>query len=203
MNYQKIDKLNKLYFTCQDVTNTFSITPRSANVLCNRYVKNGSFVRLKRNFYTLNDKWKTLNENDLFFLANMLQVPSYISLSTALSYYQITTQLQQNIIESIAVNRTTKIEIGKQVFSYTKINRQLYFSFVKLDNFFIATKEKAFLDAIYLVSFNKYELDFAAIDFAKLDKKIIKKLVKKYPLRTANYLETLEKYGRVKKTRTF
>ena len=193
MNYQKLEKINKLYFTCQDVANTFGINPRSANVFCNRYVKNGYFVRLKRNFYTLNEKWKTLTEKDLYFLANLLQVPSYISLSTALSYYQITTQLQQNFIESIAINRTTKIEIGKQVFSYTKINRRLYFSFVKLDNFFIATKEKAFLDAVYLASFNKYELDFSAIDFAKLDKKIIKKLVKKYPLRTVTYLEKIWK----------
>jgi predicted transcriptional regulator of viral defense system len=193
MNYQKLEKLNKLYFTCQDVANNFGINPRSANVLCNRYVKNGSFVRLKRNFYILNEKWKTLTEKDLYFLANILQVPSYISLSTALSYYQITTQLQQNFVESIAINRTLKLDIDSQVFSYTKIKRKLYFGFVKLDNFFIATKEKAFLDAIYLVSFNKYELDFSAIDFAKLDKKIIKKLVKKYPLRTAVYLEKLWK----------
>jgi len=192
MNYQKLEKINKLYFTCQDIANIFGINLPSANVLCNRYVKNGSFVRLKRNFYLLNQKWKNLTEKDLYFLANMLQVPSYISLSSALSYYQITTQFQQNFIESIALNRTAKIEVGNQVFSYTKINPKLYFGFVKLDNFFIATKEKAFLDTIYLVSFNKCALDFSAIDFAKLDKKIIKKLVKKYPLRTVNYLEALE-----------
>ncbi|MFH0948049.1 MAG: hypothetical protein V1833_03525 [Elusimicrobiota bacterium] len=193
MNQQKLESLNRLYFTCKDVASVFDISYGSARVSCSRYVKNGYFVRLKRNFYVLAEKWKTLTEKDFYFVANMFQVPSYISLSSALSYYDVTTQIQQNFIESVAIKRTIKKEIGKQIFNYTKISPKLYFGFMKINNFFISTKEKALLDAVYLSSLNRYNLDISAIDLNKLDKRIIKKWLKKYPAKTISYMEKIWK----------
>jgi predicted transcriptional regulator of viral defense system len=51
MKYNDIKKINKLYFTYQDVAKILSISEDSARVLCTRYVKQKYLIRLKRNFY--------------------------------------------------------------------------------------------------------------------------------------------------------
>ena len=77
----------KLYFTLDDVAQHFKLQPASARVLCSRYARQGVLVRVKKNIYTTIWKWESLTRLDLFKIANVLQVPSYISLMTALSYY--------------------------------------------------------------------------------------------------------------------
>ncbi len=53
-----------------------------------------------------------------------------------------------------------------------------------MDDIFIATKEKAFLDAMYLYSFGKYSFDLDSIDLSKLDVKKIDELLKNFPEKT-------------------
>ena len=110
----------------------------------------------------------------------------------ALSYYEITTQVQRGVIESVCVKRTLKKTIENIEFNYFyKINRNLYFDFLKKDDFFIASKEKAFVDAVYLYSFGKYSFDFDSIDISKLDMKRIKKIIKNFPERTKQTLKKI------------
>jgi len=72
-------------------------------VLCSRYVGRGLFVRVKKDFYVLEENWRRLSEKDLFRLANHLQVPSYVSLGSALSFYGVSTQVRRNRVESVAL----------------------------------------------------------------------------------------------------
>ena len=58
--------------------------------------------------------------------------------------------------------------------------------------FFIAGPGKAFLDAVYLLSFGRYSFDWSSIDKNKLDLNILKKEIKKFPLRTKRLLEKYE-----------
>ena len=125
----------------------------------------------------------------MFFLANRLQVPSYISLGTALSFHGITTQIQQGFFESIAITRTKTIEVKSVQFEYTKIQKNLYFGFTKEKDFFIASPEKAFLDSLYLMSLGRYRLDIDSLDIAKLSKKGLKELVQVFPPATKKLLE--------------
>ena len=196
MNYSKIKKLNKLYFTCRDISRTLGISPESSRVTATRMVKSGVIIRIKRNIYVLSERWDSLSLEDSFILANLLQVPSYISLMTALSYYEVTTQLQRDFVESVAYYRTKLIEINKNSFNYSKINKNLYFGFLKSKGFFIASAEKAFLDAFYLMSLKKYSFDITSIDFNKLNMARIKVMAKKYPSLTRRLLV---KYGYIKK----
>ena len=125
-------------------------------------------------------------------MANLIQSPSYISLVTALEYYQITTQMQREYFESIGLKRSKQVEIEAGVFIFAKIQPSLYFGFGRKDGFFIATPEKAFLDAVYLTSLGRYNFDSAAIDFSKLDERLIREHAKKFPLKTQKYLERYE-----------
>lgn len=197
MNYTKIKLLNKLYFSYRDISRAFGISAGSGRVAASRLVKSGEIIRVKRDFYILSQRWSSFSLEDRFILANLLQVPSYISLMTALSYYEITTQLQRDFIESVGYYRTKLVEVKESSFNYSKINRKLYFGFAKIKGFFIATPEKAFLDAIYLKSLKKYNFDLTSVDPGKLNMKRIKLISGKYPLLTR---KLLLKYGYLKKT---
>ncbi|MFA6142875.1 MAG: hypothetical protein WC738_06260 [Candidatus Omnitrophota bacterium] len=197
MTYPKLKKIRKLYFGYEDIARALGVTPDSAMVSASRYVAGGFLVRIKRNLYLLKERWETLSEEETFSLANLIQVPSYISLMTALSYYEITTQIQRDFIESLAIKRTKKIEISGKAFSFTRMDRALYFGFLRDNGFFIATPEKAFLDALYLMSLKKYKFDMTSIDFSKLDMSKIRIMIKLFPKKTQ---EAMKKYGHLAKT---
>ncbi len=192
MKFSKINRLDKPYFSCQDISRAFGISSGSARVAAARMVKAGEIIRLKRNHYILSQRWNSASLEDRFALANLLQVPSYISLLTALSYYEVTTQVQPGFIESVGLHRTKLIDVQGNAFNYSKINKKLYFGFVRLKGFFIADPEKAFLDAIYLKSLKKYNFDLTSLDLGKLDLDKIKRLSAQYPPLTRGLLK---KYG--------
>ncbi|HZK11976.1 MAG TPA: hypothetical protein VFD10_06465 [Atribacterota bacterium] len=181
MRYNDIKKINKLYFTYQDVAKILSITEDSARVLCSRYVKQKYLIRLKRNFYILKERWDNIAPNQRLELANILQVPSYISLMTALSFYEYTTQVQQKFIESISLYRTFTKDIEGVVFNYSRIKRDYYFGFSKKNSIFIASPEKAFIDSLYLNYLGKYNLDLSSLNLEKIDKKSCEKILERYP----------------------
>ena len=61
----------------------------------------------------------------------------------------------------------------------------------------MASPEKALVDAVYLVSFGRYALDFAAIDPGKINTNAIGKASAPYPNRTK---KLLRQYGYLKTT---
>ena len=112
MNYFKLRKLqDKLYFSVNDLAVALGITLESAKVQSSRYIKKGLFIRLKKNFYIFKTKWDALVLSDYFKIANILQVPSYVSFMTALAYYEVSTQMQQGYIESVGIKRKREFEI--------------------------------------------------------------------------------------------
>lgn len=82
-------------------------------------------------------------------IANYLVNPSYISLETALSYYEIIDQFPY-IVTSVTTKKARTYEIGTKSYSYAKIATDLFFDYQKKDNFLIASKQKAVLDYLYL-----------------------------------------------------
>ena len=197
MRHFQLRDIKKLYFGYEDIARELSISQDSARITAHRYVKQGMLIRIKRNIYILKEKWMNLDREQKFAVANIFQVPSYISLMTALDYYEITTQMQRDFIESVAVKRTIKKEIEETVLNYTKVQADVYGGFLKRRGFFIAEPEKAFLDAIYLVALGRYSLDMASIDLSKLNAEKIEHLAQNFPLRTRNFIK---KHGHFRKT---
>ena len=192
MKSLKLNKIRKLYFGYEDIARILGISAASAKVTASRYVKQGLLVRLKRNMYVLRETWNAAEREDKFLLANMGQVPSYLSLATALDYYELTTQVQRDYFESVALKRTKEIHLNGTVFRYAKVTGTLYFGFRKQKGFFIATPEKALLDSFYLMSYGRYALDISALDETRFDRGEIKRLSREFPLRTQS---KLRKYG--------
>jgi predicted transcriptional regulator of viral defense system len=192
MKLQELNKIKMLYFGYEEIARIFGISPASAKVSASRYVRQGLLLRMKKNVYVRRDVWNVAGREEKFLLVNLGQVPSYISLMTALDYYEITTQVLRDFFESVATKRTKEINLNGSVFRYAKVTETLYFGFKKEKGFFIATPEKALLDAFYLMSYGRYALDISALDRPKFDKDEIKRLSRGFPLKTRNMLK---KYG--------
>ena len=180
-NYRKLRGIQKVYFGYEEIARVLGVSFDSARVEAARFVKYGLIIRVKRNIYVLREVWNKFDREDRFLVANIIQVPSYISLMSALDYYQITTQVQQDFFESICLKRTKETSLEGVKFNYTKINPRLYFGFVKINGFFIATPEKAFLDALYLSSLGRYRFDETSLDYRKFNLNNLKEMAKKFP----------------------
>jgi predicted transcriptional regulator of viral defense system len=189
MNIIELKKIKKLYFGFEDISRVLEISPASAKVTASRYTRQGILLRLKRNMYVLRDAWDLAGREEKLRLANMGQVPSYLSLMTALDYYDITTQVQRDFFESVALKRSKEIHMNGSVFRYVKIAGNLYNTFKKERDLFIATPEKALLDAFYLMSYGRYSLDLSSLDETKLDRKEIERLSCQFPLKTKKMLK--------------
>ena len=178
MKATELSKSTKFLLGIDDIAKLLSIGRESAKVTASRYSKKGILIRIKPDIYIERTKFENLKEENLFRLANIIQTPSYISLTTALSYYSITTQQIRNFIESISFKRTKEITLKNITFNFTIVKKEFYYGFELKNNFFIASPEKALADAVYLSSLKRYNCDFSAINFKKTDKKIIGKYLK-------------------------
>jgi predicted transcriptional regulator of viral defense system len=178
-------------FSVEDIAEALKIAYPSARVAASRYVKQGILVRLKTNLYALAVRFPLFSEDELFATANLIQTPSYVSLTSALSHYNLTTQQQRGTIESIALKRTKSVDIMNIVFSYTLIRKDLYSDFELKNGFFIATPEKALADCIYLTSLKRYNCDFDAVDFKRFDMIKVNALLEKTSKRIKAYRDRL------------
>ena len=197
MRYQALTRIKSFIFGYRQIAKALSISPASARVSANRYVRQGFLIRIKRNTYVLAERWRSAAIEDKFIAANLAQVPSYVSLMTALDYYGITTQVQRDFIESIGTKRARQFTVGETILRYTKIDDGLYFGFSRQQGFFMASPEKAFLDAFYLKALGRYSFDISSINMAKLDKSELARMAKTFP---AKIRRTLKENGYITKT---
>lgn len=118
-----------------------------------RWARSGKILRLKRGVYTLPDA----NRRAPFstpWLANTLYSPSYLSLETMLSWYDMIPERVAQMT-SITTLKTAKFQNALGVFAYRHIQPRLFTGFeeTKDENgtaVLMATPEKALLDYIYL-----------------------------------------------------
>lgn len=118
-----------------------------------RYFKRRQLHKLKRGFYVSADFLEKhgLDTSYVFYLANVLRTPSYVSSWTALQYYDLTTEAILTVTSvTPKITRTYQTKAG--TFIYQSINREFFtdFSLVKgTFEFFIASPSKALFDLLY------------------------------------------------------
>jgi predicted transcriptional regulator of viral defense system len=112
----------------------------------------GYIVKLRKGWYCLPE---FLNESySSWLIANLVHSPSYISLETALSYYEVIPE-GVYMTTSVATNRPLSKEMAGQYFTYSSIRQELYMGYALLDTGFynrkvkIACMEKAIFDFFY------------------------------------------------------
>lgn len=147
--------------------------------------KKGLIERIANGVYKFSDV--ELNELKLFFIANKIYPPSYISLETSLSYYNLIPETVYNIT-SVTTKKTSRFNSKYGNFFYRKINTNLFWGYTLIQKgnltIKIAEPEKAILDYFYLhpelsnlnsVSELRLKLDQIKeiINFEKLDKYLV------------------------------
>ena len=117
-----------------------------------RWQKKGYLKKIRNGFYRL-AKTKPTSDQDLFFMANHIYSPSYVSLHSALRWYDF---IPEGVftITSVSTKKTQGIQTSDATFSYQSIRRELFFGYqlkkVRNYRFKIAKPEKAILDFLYL-----------------------------------------------------
>jgi len=192
MKISALNSISKLYFSYEELAGILGISEASARVSANRYAKQGLLIRIRRNLYILPERWHNLTTAERFSLVNLALSPSYISLLTALAYYEITTQVQPYVVESLALKRSKEISVDGFLFTFRQIRTAFFNGFDRTQGVFIASPEKALLDTLYFVSLGRYSLDRTALDTGKLDLRKLRKLAQSYPTKTRKLLTNCE-----------
>ena len=117
----------------------------TARVRINYYVKHGELHPLRRGLYAKDKSY------DIFELANKIYTPSYISFETVLAAEGIVFQKYDSVF--VASYQTRDIECDGRKYSFKKIKDAVLTNQAGIENkgsYSIASKERAFLDTIYL-----------------------------------------------------
>ena len=132
------------------------------------FVSTGKLKRLRKGIYA--------KENYNFLeLANKIYTPSYISLETVLEKEGIVFQKYKTVFVSSYLSRRIKVE-NQEIF-YRKIKDEILLNSLGINEenyYFIASKERAFLDAVFL--YKDYHFD----NLRPLDWEKIKEIEKIY-----------------------
>ena len=122
--------------------------------------KKGYIKKLSRLFYVFSD-WN-INEAENNFIANKLLEPSYISLESALRYYNLIPEVVF-LTTSVTTRKTKLLKSPIGDFQYRKVKEKLFFGYKIINTgqiaYKIADPEKALLDFLYFRSDIKSEGD--------------------------------------------
>ncbi|OGM31829.1 hypothetical protein A2803_00915 [Candidatus Woesebacteria bacterium RIFCSPHIGHO2_01_FULL_44_21] len=139
-------------FTVDEVSQLFSgVSPESINDRLYYFTKTGRLKRLTQGVYAK-------LEYEPLELANKLYRPSYISLETVLAREGIIFQYYETIFAISYLTR--KVVINGQEIQYRRIKESVLTnieSIEKRSGYFVATAERAFLDALYV--YKDYHFD--------------------------------------------
>ncbi len=151
MKYRELQQSlkNKLVFTPHDIR---FFEPNIATTQLRRWERIGYIQRLVRGYYVFADLASALDSYGLFAVAKNLYSPSYISLESALRYYNL---ISEGVFRttSISTRKTAvyKTPLGEFLFKSIKPTMMVGYTSVAYGSmsFFIATKEKALVDYLY------------------------------------------------------
>lgn len=128
-----------------------------------RWQKKGYILRLRNGWYAFNDTESS--ENIEWLAANLIYAPSYISLHTALSWYNLIPDMVPGTT-SVTTRKTNKFSTFFGDFHYHSIKPELFGFGYSLENMdanstpvnpgrkiMVATPQKAILDFFYVHSF--------------------------------------------------
>ncbi|MFA6388781.1 MAG: hypothetical protein WCW27_05985 [Patescibacteria group bacterium] len=154
---EKIKAIGLQVFTPREFREIFAVSANTASVFITNNIKSGLFIKLRNNFYILKD-----SNPAYFFIANKLCSPSYISLQSALSYYQIIPEVVYTTT-SVTTKISKEFSTIKGDFIYHHIKRNVFtgYSLKLIDQakVLIADPEKALADYLYFVDLKRLILN--------------------------------------------
>ncbi len=167
------------------------------------WTRNGFLRPIAGGYYVLAER--TFDETFLFMAANLIYEPSYVSLESALAYYQVIPETVLGVT-SISSRKTKEFPSDWGVFQYRSVKRNLMFGYDVVEinqneKYKMAKLEKAILDYLYLNPEINHVIDFEGLRWNKdqLSSKVDPEIFKTYLQifnKTAlmNRVESLKEY---------
>lgn len=119
-----------------------------------RWVKAGRLIKLARGKYVLAPPYRKV-DLPLEHIANRLVYPSYVSMESALAWYDLIPEAVA-VVTSVTTTRPRVLENTLGTFRYRHIRRELFWGFtaesLHKQEYVIALPEKAILDLLYFRS---------------------------------------------------
>lgn len=168
--------MKNLTFSLYSLKNTVFTTNEIALILkegsldrlknkINYYIKKGVLKKLRKGLFAKTNGYEILEASNKIF------TPSYVSLETVLQMSGITFQNYSHTVFVISY-QTREVTVDGFTISFKKIKDEILtntMGIVTEDGYSIATKERAFLDALYL--YGEYYFDsLDQIDFSVAEK---------------------------------
>lgn len=140
-------------FTPLEFTQLFEVSPYAGARFLHVYTEKKFFTKLRNGLYTLEAK-----RPPVFYIANKLYRPSYVSLETALSYYGIIPEVVYSVT-SVTPKPTQEFDVLDKAYTYTRMKQAAFQGYAPKKEsdytYLIAEPEKALADYLYLVSLGK------------------------------------------------
>ena len=158
MNYLLFKKTLEQFpvFSVQDIRKQFSDFDNRRLV---EWQEKGYIIKLRRGYYSFEEVEK--GESFRYFSANKMYSPSYISMESALSYYNIIPEGVFTTV-SLTTRNTTAFRTPVGSFSYRNVKSQLFFGYRLLsingNTIKMADPEKSLLDYLYLNKVDKPDM---------------------------------------------
>jgi len=156
------NQLNKfIVFSLADIR---KIEPGFYRSRLSEWQNKGYIKKIIKNYYIFTDQ--QVDEKTLFYIANKIYNPSYISLEMVLAYYHLIPESTYGLT-SITTKKTAIFKTKVGDFSYRSVKPELFFGYSLVDyqgqKIKLAEVEKAILDYLYLNSHLKTESDFSEL----------------------------------------
>ena len=138
-------RCGKTVFSFSDIAMIWGESGLAARVRLNYYVKSGELFRVRRGIYAKDKDYDKLE------LASRIFTPAYVSFETVLGKEGMTFQHYSQIF--VASYLTREISCENQKYSFRKMKKIILSNAVGVENKrnrAIATKERAFLDILYI-----------------------------------------------------
>jgi predicted transcriptional regulator of viral defense system len=148
-------------YVCFSVHQAKAVFPEMDKNNLTRWTQSNYLVQLRNEWYAF-PEYKE-KKDYVWYIANKIYQPSYISLHTALAFYGIIPEEVVHII-SVSSRKTMKFENDFGLFVYKKLKPELFFGYDlkpvtdKISVRF-ARPEKAILDVLYLNPYYKTSID--------------------------------------------
>ena len=158
MNYLLFKKALEKFpvFSSQDIKKQFSDFDNRRLV---EWQEKGYIIKLRRGYYSFEEVEK--GESFRYFSANKMYSPSYISMESALSYYNLIPEGVFTTV-SLTTRNTTSFSTPLGSFKYRNVKSQLYFGYRLLNihghTIKMADPEKSILDYLYLNKIDTSEI---------------------------------------------
>lgn len=166
----------------RQLSEQYGLKSSTVDAYISQTIKRKEIISLRNGLYVSADFYHA-HKSDIsymFYLANILRRPSYVSSWTALQYYNLTTEVIHATM-SVTAKTTRDYKTKAGDFAYQSIQKQLFadFTLVKRSfTFFIASPAKALFDLLYFRTrqFTGVQLENIdalieelRIDFAEMD----------------------------------